>query len=249
MDKKQRFFIYDRKEVGVLLLLGVMVAVFAFTLGVHLGKRVTGKSAANPHATPSEGVSPVAETTSTAETEHAMTQPTAVPSAMVAASEDAVNQATHDEVSRTGIKLEESKQLELPEKSHSKNAGATTPTIAPTEAAAPQPKATEQTSAEIENPQQKEALAELKTLTEKSSGRYTLQIGSYSNQKEAQDRVKDLEISGLHPRIHGTDIKSKGRWYRIYLGGFPTKAAAEKAGEKYRAQGMIDSFIVAKSVE
>ena len=29
--------------MGVLLLIGVMVAFFAFTFGVHLGKRVTGK--------------------------------------------------------------------------------------------------------------------------------------------------------------------------------------------------------------
>ncbi|MFL5815610.1 MAG: SPOR domain-containing protein [Bdellovibrionia bacterium] len=256
MEKKQRFFIYDRKEVGVLMLLGVMVAVFAFTLGVHLGKRVTGKGAPAGHATPTTGVSPVAEVPSTAETEQAMVQPTAVPSAMVAASEDAVNQATHDEVTRTGIKLEDTRQLELPEKAKSKNAGATNvqPHAQPTEEHQAAP---EHPAAESENPQQKEALAELKALNEKAhhetshkvAGRFTLQIGSYSNQNEAQARVKDLEISGVSARIHATDLKSKGRWYRIYLGGFPTKAAAEKAGQKYRAQGVIDSFIVAKSVE
>jgi cell division protein FtsN len=286
MEKKQRFFIYDRKEVGVLMLLGVMVAVFAFTLGVHLGKRVTGKAAPAGHATPTLGVSPVAEVPATAETEQAMVQPTAVPSAMVAASEDAVNQATHDEVTRTGIKLEDTRQLELPEKTKSKNAGAThlRPHAQPTEerhdehqavAEAPsapkhvepqhaepqQAPADEVPAAESENPQQKEALAELKALNEKAhnaashkgsgktTGRFTLQIGSYSNPNEAQARVKDLEISGVSARVHATDLKSKGRWYRIYLGGFPTKAAAEKAGQKYRAQGVIDSFIVAKSVE
>ncbi len=242
MDKKQRFFIYDRKEVGVLMLLGVMVAVFAFTLGVHLGKRVMGGKTAAPHATPSEGVAPVAESSSHAETEQAMAQPTAVPSAMVAASEEALNEATHEEVTRTGIKLEDSKQLELPEKTRSKNAGATHLKAVPKEPVA-----------ETHTPEQKEAMAELNALNEKAKhaakGAYTLQIGSYSELKEAQDRIKDLEISGLSPRIHATDIKSKGRWYRIYLGGFATKAAAEKAGEKYRAQGMIDSFIVAKSVE
>jgi cell division protein FtsN len=221
---------------------------------------------------------------------------------MSAASEDAVNQATHDEVTRTGIKLEDSKQLELPEKTKTKNAGATSLTAvptphetsseetaphheaAPTEAAPAEAegevpvthaKATSKKhaahkkhaeepapehAAEAETPQEKqqsEALAELHALNEKAkhaahgktSGPYTLQIGSYSEMKEAQERVKDLEISGLSPRIHATDIKAKGRWYRIYLGGFATKAAAEKAGGKYRAQGMIDSFIVAKSVE
>jgi cell division protein FtsN len=204
---------------------------------------------------------------------------------MVAASEDAVNQATHEEVARTGIKLEDSRQLELPEKTRSKNAGATslqTPAAPqteqqPAEHQAPQRPATEQPVEEqqqsvAENapspddevpaqksltPEQQEALSELnphhkvakKAHPAASAHHYTLQIGSYSNMNEAQARVKDLEISGLTPRIHATDLKGKGRWYRIYLGGFATKAAAEKAGKKYRAQGMIDSFIVAKSVE
>jgi cell division protein FtsN len=299
MEKKQRFFIYDRKEVGVLLLLGVMVAVFAFTLGVHLGKRVTGKASPSGHGVPTETSSPVTEAPSLAETEQAMTQPTAVPPAMVEASEEAINHATHDEVSRTGVKLEDSRQLELPEKTKSNNAGATSPAhgVHAEHAPKPAPQAhatnnaheaehassaethlreeahqeeraeSEAPSAELENPQQREAMAELKALAEKAKGHhsrhkstakssskkkagiFTLQVGSYSSRKEAEDRVKDLEISGVSPRIQAIDIPSKGRWYRIYLGGFPTKSAAEKAGQKYRAQGMIDSFIVAKSVE
>ena len=52
MEQKQRFFIYDRKEMGVLLFLGVMVAIFAFTLGVHLGKKVALTRPRRGSATP-----------------------------------------------------------------------------------------------------------------------------------------------------------------------------------------------------
>ena len=38
---KQSLFIYDRKEMVVLSLLVVMISFFTFTLGVHLGKRLT----------------------------------------------------------------------------------------------------------------------------------------------------------------------------------------------------------------
>ena len=42
MTEKAKIFIYERREMTVLLILGVLVAFFAFTLGVHLGKEVGG---------------------------------------------------------------------------------------------------------------------------------------------------------------------------------------------------------------
>ena len=45
MERKKRLFIYEGKELTVLVILGSTVAAFAFTLGVHLGKRVSPKPA------------------------------------------------------------------------------------------------------------------------------------------------------------------------------------------------------------
>ena len=50
MEQKQRLFIYDRREVVILVTLGLTVATFAFTLGVHLGKKVTSHSLNSPTA-------------------------------------------------------------------------------------------------------------------------------------------------------------------------------------------------------
>ena len=50
MERKSRVLIYERKEVLLLLGLAAMVGLFAFTFGVHLGKRVPTKAAAPEQA-------------------------------------------------------------------------------------------------------------------------------------------------------------------------------------------------------
>src|SRR5262245_31859655 len=95
---KSKLHIYDRKEIAILVLLGLMVAIFAFTLGIHLGKTVNHATApglpTDPH---------VAETT-----------PDRIPERAEFADQekkikDTVDEALydelHDEVGKTGVKL------------------------------------------------------------------------------------------------------------------------------------------------
>jgi cell division septation protein DedD len=205
MEQKQRLFIYDRKEMAVLILLAVMVAVFAFTLGVHLGKRVGGAEMAAPVA-----IQP----------SPAPTQPDEVPNrqdiaeqtpAAQQASDEALNRELHDEVSRTGIKMDTPRQVELPEKSRVKSIPA---------ANRPTP-----------------------------HGKYTLQVGSHQKLDEANDQVEALEALGLKPFLRQVDLKAKGRWYRVYLGGFTSREDAEQSGASYRAKKMIESFIVSNMTQ
>src|SRR5262245_49468076 len=120
MQQKQRVFIYDRKEMGVLTLLGVMVAVFAFTLGVHLGKKVAAQPK-NP--------------AQTGETAPVATVPDQVPEArdlheqakgVEQAADETLSQSLKEEVGQTGVKTEKPVQVDLPKKPKTENAGATT---------------------------------------------------------------------------------------------------------------------------
>jgi cell division protein FtsN len=109
MDKKPRFFIYDRREVAVLVLLGLMVAVFAFTLGVHLGKRAGGKkdSPALTDAAP-KGVEAALEASPSEKEieERARAKQPAL--------NGVLNQATEEEIARTGVRLDAPRQVALP---------------------------------------------------------------------------------------------------------------------------------------
>ena len=79
-------------------------------------------------------------------------------------------------------------------------------------------------------------------------GKFTLQIGSFPVTEEARDQAESLEALGLKPFMRPAEVKGK-RWYRVYVGGFETKDAAEKAGTRYIAQHMIEAFVISKMVE
>ncbi len=111
MDRKRRLFIYDRKEVGVLILLGVGVALFAFTLGVHLGKQVVPK--ATVAAMESSETEPLVANERTAPSRVEISQEVKnVPAAV----DESLDQSLRDEIARTGMKVEKPRQVELPEK-------------------------------------------------------------------------------------------------------------------------------------
>src|SRR5579859_7542598 len=120
MQQKQRVFIYDRKEMGVLTLLGVMVAVFAFTLGVHLGKKVTN--------TP-KSASPVGDTAPVATLNDQVPEPREIhenAKGVEQTADEALSQSLKEEVKEVGVKTEKTVQVDLPKQPKSKNAGATT---------------------------------------------------------------------------------------------------------------------------
>jgi cell division septation protein DedD len=76
---------------------------------------------------------------------------------------------------------------------------------------------------------------------------YTLQIGSFPNLAEAKKQLSALQKAELKAFLHEAAIKGKGKWYRLYLGGYSSREAAEEAGEKYKTENKIHSFIVTKS--
>ena len=221
MMQKQRLFIYDRKEMGILILLGLTVAVFAFTLGVHLGKKVGPKMIADAHS--------ASEVVKTEKDLNPNRQElTEQSEGIQQAADETLNQELHDEVARSGIRLDVARQVDLPGKSKSKNGGATT-------------------SAENQNNQ---VLMEFPSLVRNvPDGNYTLQIGSFSAANEAKDRIESLQALGLKPFVRAAEVKGKGQWFRVCLGGFESKDSAEQAGEKFISQHLVDSFIVQKLAE
>lgn len=216
--------------MAVLLLLGVMVALFAFTLGVHLGKHTGGKTAV--------GTDP--------ETHPALTQADKVPENPEIAQagqentkkvEEGLNQALHQEVEKSGLMLDEPRQVELPSEPKSKTAGATSPE--PTDA---KPDA-------IQDALKRAAQELTPEPSANASGKYTLQVGSHPSLGEAQTQMTNLEALGLQPYLRSVELKGKGVWHRIFIGGYSSKEEADKAGRQYKATKRISSFIVANRPE
>lgn len=124
-QQKQKVFVYDRKEVVVLAMISVVVAAFAFTLGVHLGKRVAPTPPPG-HASDAESVATVGDSVPN----RAEIQEQA--KGLLENADEAVEQDLREAVQKEGLKLEQKRQVELPKSTLSHNAGATTPRHAAT---------------------------------------------------------------------------------------------------------------------
>jgi cell division protein FtsN len=73
--------------------------------------------------------------------------------------------------------------------------------------------------------------------------RYTVQTASYQEKGMAEDEVKRLKMRGYAAFISSSQLPGKGIWYRVRLGSFPNKAAAEKLQKTIHAKEGISPII------
>jgi cell division septation protein DedD len=73
--------------------------------------------------------------------------------------------------------------------------------------------------------------------------RYTIQIAAYQEKEMAEEDVKKMKTRGYAAFIVSSTVPVKGTWYRVRLGSFASKAAAEKLQTQLQAKEGISSFI------
>ena len=84
----------------------------------------------------------------------------------------------------------------------------------------------------------------MNSTTELKEGRITIQIGSYNETAQAQERVASLQAAGHKAWVMAVEIPKRGTWYRVQSGRFGTRDEAERYGRQLRSEGVISSFIV-----
>lgn len=77
------------------------------------------------------------------------------------------------------------------------------------------------------------------------SGRYTVQIGAFQNQTEANKLMNSLKSNGYPAFIKQVETPDNKTWYRVRVGTFSTKSEALNYGDKLkqRASGVKYVFI------
>ncbi|HZS08843.1 MAG TPA: SPOR domain-containing protein [Blastocatellia bacterium] len=71
---------------------------------------------------------------------------------------------------------------------------------------------------------------------------WTTQIASFSTQAEADSKVSGLKAQGLDAYWIKSNVPGAGVRYRVRVGRFPTRAAAQAKGEQLRKQGIAQDF-------
>lgn len=218
MANRERLFIYGHKEVLALILMASLVVAFAFTLGVHFGKRVGAKALEKHPEVKSTGVEAVSDRTPPV---HEIQEQAKAASQ---AADESLNQVLYDEVARVGMKLETRRQVELPKET-------------------PEEKNT-QSSEKPSNKMDSESILNIEAARRQPpSGKFTLQIGSSSSVQAILEQVESLESLGMKPYLRTKNSAGKEKLFQVYLGGFASQQDAEIAGQKYRNQHVIDSYV------
>jgi len=78
---------------------------------------------------------------------------------------------------------------------------------------------------------------------EGKEGKVTIQIGSYNEARQAEERVVNLKTAGFEARSVAIEIPKRGTWYRVQSGRFISRDEAERYGKQLRAKGVVASFI------
>ncbi len=74
--------------------------------------------------------------------------------------------------------------------------------------------------------------------------RYAVQVSSHQERQAAEDEVKRMKQNGFAAFIVTSELPGKGKWYRVRLGSFTNKDAAEKLQKNVNAKAGVSSIIV-----
>lgn len=77
------------------------------------------------------------------------------------------------------------------------------------------------------------------------SGQYTVQVDSMTAQDAAETKVQTLKSQGQNAYWLKSNIPGQGLRYRVRIGRFPTRVAAQNYGARLKQQGVAPDFFVA----
>ena len=80
--------------------------------------------------------------------------------------------------------------------------------------------------------------------TASSKPRYAVQISSHQEKQTADLEVKKMKHQGFAAFIVSSELPGKGTWYRVRVGSFTNKEAADKLQKEVRAKAGVSSIVV-----
>jgi len=75
------------------------------------------------------------------------------------------------------------------------------------------------------------------------SGSFTLQLSASQVRADADRFAARLREKGYQPYIVESDVKDRGRWYRVRMGTFSSKEAAAKYLADFRRETQLQAFV------
>jgi cell division septation protein DedD len=77
-----------------------------------------------------------------------------------------------------------------------------------------------------------------------ADGKFTVQVGSFSVESQANERISSLRAAGFDARSTAVQIPGRGTWYRVQVGRFRERDTASKTAAQLREKGAAESSMV-----
>lgn len=217
MDTKTKLYVFAKKEVALIFIFMILIAITSFIMGIKIGKKYTYEVAGITH----EDQKKVVDLLSKNEED---------------LQDLKKNQDAH--------KVESS---DIEHKLQEKIAGEFGTGVAAQDAhGAPVANMSKDPHAAPATPVVTHDVKAVKVEHDGLSGKLTIQLGSHRTLKEAEEFSEGFKARGYDPIINQIDIKGKGTWYRVSLGAFSTSEEAKSYIAKEKTLFIGQDYTIVK---
>ena len=77
-----------------------------------------------------------------------------------------------------------------------------------------------------------------------AGGKFTVQVGSFNVESQANERISSLRASGFDARATAVELPGRGTWYRVQVGRFAEREEAAKVAAQLRDKGATAGSMV-----
>tara|TARA_B100000029_G_scaffold223302_1_gene221255 strand:- start:4 stop:726 length:723 start_codon:yes stop_codon:yes gene_type:complete len=219
MDEKTNFYVFAKKEIALIFLFMLIIAVTSFVLGVKVGKSYNYDAAGfteedrtniSMNSRSEETVKDMVKKDERTEEDKKLKRSEVL---------DSTYKQLEEEFEKLDEKVNKDKKVKAPPAA--KAPAKPIETVKKKEVPQVMVKEEAQDFPELNTPMPEASLRD------QYRGKFTIQLGSYQSLRDAESFADGFRIRGYKPIINEVDIKKRGIWYRVSLGIFESVGKAK----------------------
>lgn len=215
MNEKSNFYVFERKEIFLVILFVILIAITSFLFGLKIGSGYSFQDTGNT----SSDLQQI--TTETKKVDFISTEEEKVQK-LVKKEEASKREDINDKIEKS-LKQKMIDEFSQENKKFAKPAMDTATEVKAENTAVAQPKVVEPAKEvvvaepEVQAPQMEEK-------EDSFAGKYTIQLSSFQSLAEAKEFAEGFKVLGYNPIINEKNIPGRGNWFRVSIGVFDSLA-------------------------
>jgi len=243
MDEKGKLFVFSKKEVFLIFAFMLLTAITSFYFGVKIGKghsfqdaglTTSDRNKVDLYSGQEENVHDVVE------------KATGALSPDVDKAKKDSYQLLREKIDKE-FKSDEEKRMQVAKEAVNPGAEVDADNSTSTQVASGT------TDMDVSGGQQekigqlyREKSKDGESVTQKYSGKYTIQMGSHQTMADAEKFADGFRIRGYNPIIQEVEISGRGVWYRVNLGVFDSLSDAKDYVLKQKSLFQGQEYVIGK---